>query len=192
MNDLMYCDRGKYKTWTGKTSTREYGLWNRIRYCCYGNHPKKNLSYKGCSIAPEFYSFQAFAEWVNGQIGFKEGFQLDKDLLVKGNRIYAPDRCVFLPLELNSILIRNSHKRGNLPIGVTLNPYNKTKTDYWASIKKGKKNYRIGLYSTVEEAFFAYKKAKEAEIKEVAQKYKGIIDPRAYAALMNYTVEITD
>ena len=42
------------------------------------------------------------------------------------------------------------------------------------------------------EAFNAYKKAKENYLKELANKWKGKIDPRAYEALMNYEVEITD
>ena len=37
-----------------------------------------------------------------------------------------------------------------------------------------------------------YKQAKEAFIKEQAEKWESQIDPRAYEALMKYTVEITD
>ena len=50
----------------------------------------------------------------------------------------------------------------------------------------------IGIYATPEEAFYAYKQAKEAYIKEVASKWKHEIDTRVYEALMNYEVEITD
>lgn len=54
------------------------------------------------------------------------------------------------------------------------------------------KTHNLGRYHTVEEAFYAYKKAKELHIREVAEKYKGDISPRVYDALINYTVEITD
>ena len=47
-------------------------------------------------------------------------------------------------------------------------------------------------FKTELEAFNAYKKAKESFVKEQAEKWKGKIDPRAYEALMNYQVEITD
>ena len=50
----------------------------------------------------------------------------------------------------------------------------------------------IGCFDTQEEAFRAYKTFKEALIKEVANEYKDKLDPRAYQALLNYTVEITD
>ena len=49
----------------------------------------------------------------------------------------------------------------------------------------------IQYFKTELEAFNAYKKAKEAFVKEQANKWKGQIDDRAYNALMNYTVEIT-
>lgn len=50
----------------------------------------------------------------------------------------------------------------------------------------------LGHFKTELEAFNAYKTAKEAFVKEQAEKWKGKIDIRAYNALMNYTVEITD
>ena len=37
-----------------------------------------------------------------------------------------------------------------------------------------------------------YISAKEAYIKEVAEKYKGQIDHRVYESLMNWKIEITD
>ena len=56
---------------------------------------------------------------------------------------------------------------------------------------KGKKEY-LGSFKTELEAFNAYKKAKESFVKELANKWKDKIDERAYEALMNYQVEITD
>ena len=47
-------------------------------------------------------------------------------------------------------------------------------------------------FNTELEAFNAYKEAKESFIKEQANKWKSQIDERAYQALINYTVEITD
>ena len=56
---------------------------------------------------------------------------------------------------------------------------------------KGKKEH-LGYFKTEIEAFNTYKQAKESFIKEQANEWKGKIDSRAYEALMNYTVEITD
>ena len=47
-------------------------------------------------------------------------------------------------------------------------------------------------FNTELEAFNAYKEAKENHLRELANKWNGKIDERAYQALINYTVEITD
>ena len=54
------------------------------------------------------------------------------------------------------------------------------------------KDGHLGWFSTEIEAFHAYKVAKEAYVKELAEKWKEQIDPRVYEALMKYEVEITD
>ncbi len=47
-------------------------------------------------------------------------------------------------------------------------------------------------FNTFEEAFQAYKIAKEEYIKEVANKWKGRITEQTYIALYNWKIEITD
>ena len=59
-------------------------------------------------------------------------------------------------------------------------------------IKNKGKPKHLGYFKTEIEAFNAYKQAKESFVKEQANKWKDQIDERAYNALMNYTVEITD
>ena len=54
------------------------------------------------------------------------------------------------------------------------------------------KSFETNSFDTPEEAFYVYKEAKEAYIKEVANKWKDQIDPKVYDALMKYQVEITD
>ena len=58
------------------------------------------------------------------------------------------------------------------------------------SFRKDRITQNLGRFDTPEEAFQAYKQVKESYIKEVAEKWKGDIDPRVYEALMNWTVEI--
>ena len=47
-------------------------------------------------------------------------------------------------------------------------------------------------YQTPEDAFYAYKEAKEDRFKALAEQYKTQIDIKVYNALMNRTIEITD
>ena len=86
--------------------------------------------------------------------------------------------------------MKRKASRGEHLIGVYCD---KTKKAFVAQVSrnKGGSEY-LGLFNTEIEAFNAYKEAKESFIKEQADKWKSQIDDRAYEALMNYTVEITD
>ena len=80
--------------------------------------------------------------------------------------------------------------RGEHLIGVN---WCKTNKAFRAMVRRNKgKREHLGCFKTELEAFNAYKQAKEAFVKEQAEKWKSQIDERAYEALMNYTVEITD
>ena len=172
--------------------TKEYKLWTDMLQRCYSDvYKKQRPTYEGCEVSDKFKSYEYFYEWCHSQIGFgNEGWHLDKDLLVKGNKVYSEDSCVFLPSEINSLLIKREALRGEYLIGVS---WHKTHKAFVARVgeNKSKQEY-LGSFKTELEAFNAYKTAKEAFVKEQAEKWKGKIDPRAYNALMNYTVEIAD
>jgi hypothetical protein len=147
--------------------------------------------YEGCSCTDTFNNFQTFAEWCQKQIGFgNKGWCLDKDLLVKGNKIYGEDTCVFLPQALNTLFSKRQNKRGEYPIGVCKR---KNSNKFIAQCQDGEGKLKT-LYGFLDEisAFLAYKEMKESVIKKLAEKWRDKIDPRAYEALMNYEVEITD
>ena len=163
---------------------------------CYSDaYKKKYQTYEGCEVSDNFKSFEYFYEWCHSQIGFDNDgngnpFQLDKDLLVKGNKVYSEDSCVFLPQEINSLLVKSTASRGEYLIGVCLHKRDKV---FMATVSKNKgKQEFLGYFNTELEAFNAYKHAKESFVKEQAEKWKGKIDDRAYEALMNYEVSIDD
>lgn len=178
-------------TSTHKHITKEYQLWNNMINRCYNEALRdKLLSYVDCSVSDEWKYLSKFKEWCNGQIGFdNEGWNLDKDILRKGDKIYSPDTCCFVPPEINCALPISTSVRGSLPVGVI---HSSNKTRYRARIQRGNKWESLGTYDTPEEAFYAYKPVKEAHIKSLANKWKDQIDPRVYNALMKYQVEITD
>ena len=182
----------RYPVSEGGVLTKEYELWTGMLERCYSDgFKKKQPTYEGCEASENFKSYEYFYEWCHKQIGFtNKGWQLDKDLLVKGNKVYNENTCVFLPKEINSLLIKSTASRGKHLIGVY---WHKKGKAFVAKVNKnkGKQEY-LGLFKTELEAFNAYKKAKEAFVKEQAEKWKSQIDERAYEALMNYTVEITD
>ena len=182
----------KYSVGEDGTLTKEYNLWySMLRRCYSDSFKKKYPTYIDCKCSENFKSFEYFYEWCHRHVGFgDEGWHLDKDLLVKGNKIYSENTCVFIPQEVNSLLIKREPSRGKHLIGVC---WSKTNKAFKATVRrnKGKKEH-LGYFKTETEAFNSYKKAKEAFIKEQAEKWKSQIDTRAYNALMNYEVSIDD
>ena len=81
----------KYPSTINGTLTKEYDLWNGMLRRCYSDALKKKYqTYEGCEVSDNFKRYEYFYEWCHNQIGFgNEGFELDKDLLVKGNKVYS-------------------------------------------------------------------------------------------------------
>ena len=181
-------DRSVATTLNGKI-TKEYALWHdMLKRCFYKPHLEKYPTYIGCTVSDNFKYYHLFHAWCQTQIGFgKEGYQLDKDLLIKGNKLYSEDTCVFIPKSLNLLLTKAAAGRGLLPIGVTKNG-----KGFRAMCTIYGKAKSLGTFDTPELAFQAYKTFKEAYIKEQAELYKDSIDPRAYLALVNYEVYFDD
>lgn len=187
----LVCNFGINDLRDQKKTSKEFSLWCSMLNRCYSEKLHARLpTYKECSASKEFRRYSDFKAWCKNQIGFNlDDWQLDKDILQKGNREYHPDKCVFLPREINLFLRTRKKSRGAHPIGVTTN----CKIDgFLAFLKKDKKQVYLGTFPTPKLAFQAYKAAKEQAIKNMANKWKDQIDPRAYDALMNYQVEITD
>lgn len=166
-------------------------LWRGMLCRCYNPASlSKQPSYKGCSVCEEWLTFSNFRRWaMDVANGYSKGKQIDKDILAKGNKEYSPDTCCFVPSQINNLIIKSNKARGTLPIGVSI-----LNGRYEASISIKNKKTHCSFHDTPEEAFQAYKTAKEAYIKEVAQEYydRGEITEKVYDALMKYKVEITD
>ena len=187
----------KYPSAINGVQTKEYKLWNSMLQRCYSNtdvcgaFKKKNPTYEGCGVSENFKSYEYFYEWCNKQVGFdNKDWQLDKDLLIKGNKVYSESTCVFIPKNINLLLTKRTASRGEYLIGVS---WHKTKKAFIARVNKNTgKSKHLGYFKTEIEAVNTYKQAKESFVKEQANKWKSKIDDRAYEALMNYEVEIND
>lgn len=174
---------------------KAHDYWSKMMQRAYCPEYKKlHPSYEDVEVCEEWHNYQNFAEWITKQVGFGSlGYNLDKDRLVKGNKIYGPQFCLLIPQELNKLVAPPSVRRGDSPVGTS------TRDDlngrYMARVGRsgsGEGEIYLGLFPTKEAAFAAYKKEKEKYIKERTEFWKDYIDPRAYEALMCYTVEITD
>lgn len=198
---IGYLGEGKYasglKKDGEKADPRIYGFWIRMFSRCYNpfelNKPR-NRKYQDVHIDKEWHNFQNFAEWACSQpLVLGEDVELDKDLLSGDAKVYSKETCTILPAEINRFLIEQDSGKYYRGVHVIMPKHPNARIGYIArcNTSNGKREY-LGFYKTPEEAFYAYKKCKEDHAKILATKWRDKIDPRAYEALMNYTVEITD
>lgn len=195
--NIGYIGEGKYKTHKNRKQTNAYNYWIKMLMRCYDPYfINKEPTYIDCYVCDEWLCFQNFAEWFYKNYYKIEGqrMELDKDILCKGNKIYSPKTCIFVPQRINSLFVNQNRKRGKYPIGIyyhkksnkfhskcsILDKYNKTKTK------------SLGYYDTSIEAFLVYKQFKENYIKQVADEYKDIIPQKLYDVMYRYEVEIND
>jgi len=95
-----------------------YRVWNRMLERCYSEKTiKKHKTYEGCSVHDDWHSFMNFKSWMESQDW--QGKELDKDLLVDGNKIYSPERCCFVTGIVNNFMHENQSRRGTYAIGVS-------------------------------------------------------------------------
>lgn len=188
MYGVGYIGEGLYKS----VKSDVYNRWNHLFTRCYNEkYIDKFPTYKDVTVCEEWHNFQNFAKWYEENYYEVDGEKmcLDKDILVKGNKVYSPDTCVFVPEKINNLFIKSNSSRGECPIGVS---YHKTKKKYSSGFRVKNKLIHLGYFINKTEAFNEYKKAKEKYIKQVADEYKDRIPKRLYDALYRYEVEITD
>ena len=168
-----------------------YSAWVRMFERCYSKKfHQRQPTYIDCYVSDDFKDYSKWRDWFDNYQYKHDGWHMDKDLLFKGNKVYSENTCIFIPKEINLVLTKRTTSRGEHLIGVCWHNTNKT---FVAMVckNKGKQEY-LGSFNTEVEAFNAYKEAKEAYLKELADKYKDLLNPRAYEALYNYTVDIDD
>ncbi len=86
----------------GKT-TREASMWyNMIKRCYSDVKTERQVCYIGCTVCDRWLNYQNFCEDIENIPGYQEwknpenNFALDKDGIVKGNKVYSPETCQFI------------------------------------------------------------------------------------------------
>ena len=190
----------KYPSQIKYKHTKEYMAWKGILQRSFNKDFKsKHPTYEYVTCCKEWLLYDNFYKWLHSQENFdrwvnNSNWSVDKDILIKENKIYSPSTCTLVPQFVNALFTKRDNNRGKYPIGVS---YNKKENNYRAQCESPCSKHRnpfIGSYSTPEEAFDAYKEYKENVIKFVAETEfnAGNITKECYDAMMNYKVEITD
>lgn len=92
---------------------RAYRYWHNMISRCYNIKSScRDNCYAGCSVCDDWLTFSNFELWFNG-LNPPDGYHLDKDLMKKGNKVYSPDTCVFIPRYLN-VFIADEPRGSNM------------------------------------------------------------------------------
>ena len=171
-------------------NTKCYILWDSMLRRCYsqnGNIRSKNHTYDDCKVCDEWHTYSNFEKWFNEN--YKDGQQLDKDILFEGNKLYSPETCCFVPGKINTMMISRQTKKSGLPTGVSEVKNGK----YQVVVKNHGKPKKIGTYNNITEAFEAYRDYKKAYLKEISFEYykKGEISKEIYEAILKHEFKET-
>ncbi len=166
-----------------------YSCWSKMLERCYSAKLHfRYPTYIECSVYEEWKYFSNFKQWYDAN--YRDGFHLDKDILVEGNKVYSPDTCVFVPKYLNLLLNDHGRARGDLPLGITACKPNKSNrkisTTYRAMCHDGYGKRLSKTFKTVEEAQNWYSATKKRVVAEQVQRalVEGAIDQHIADALL--------
>lgn len=141
-----------------------YQVWvNMLRRCYSAQSLLKRPTYIGCSVCDKWLLFSNFKLWMEKQDWV--GKQLDKDLLIKGNKTYSPNTCLFVTSEINNILLNSEVSNSSNFIGMT---WDNRRSRYLVRCNVSNKNVHLGHVKTQELASNLYNSFKKKHIIEVA------------------------
>lgn len=163
---------------TERCHSVSYYKWKNMVQRCYDKkvHKKYKPEYKDKSVCEEWLNYSNFKIWFDEHyVACKNNqIDLDKDLLVQGNKVYSPETCVFLLHYQNTMFERSAKDKiyenedGTFVIG------------------NGKKK----TYATLKEAEDIVCERNRNRIESVAEKCKGSIPMCAYEAMLNWDVRL--
>ena len=147
-------------------------------YC--DTYKAKWPTYAECTVDERWHIFSAFKLWMNKQEW--AGKDLDKDILIPGNKHYSPDTCCFVSKEINSLIKGKFSKRSSLPAGVYL-----TRGRYQSTIYRNSRNESLGYFDDPKEASSVYRAHKAEYFRDLALEQT---DGRIKVGLMSHAALI--
>lgn len=151
---------------------KSYMIWSKMLDRCYNKKHKgyKNYGGRGVTICDEWLCYENFEKWFDKNYYElkEEKVQLDKDILIKDNKVYSPDTCIFVPQRINSFFTERRDR--DLPKGVK-----KHRSKYIAQITTKNEYIYIGTYDTIDEAKENYLQYRSIALKSILEEYENKI-----------------
>lgn len=181
-------DSGEFKLRHMGSKTKEYQAWSNMLARCYSkDYKERNKSYLGCYVCDDWIYFQKFARWYKDNYPADGNYyQLDKDLIIPGNKIYSPDTCVFVSQSVNKFTTDRALTRGLYMIGVN---FDKSRGKFLAKCNNpiSRKTENLGRFLDQLDAHKAWRKRKSELAFELSKTQK---NPKVSKALLNYKRDI--
>lgn len=153
-----------------------YKVWVHMLERCYSEKYKERFeSYRNASVCNEWLIFSNFSEWAKDK--WRKGYQLDKDVKGLGSKLYSPENCIFLSPRINGLFIDSKTRRGDLPLGVSIQD-GKLKV----SCSDGVRQVHVGYYKNLVDAVNAYKSFKMNVVHESIKD----LDPETKSIVLRY------
>tara|TARA_Y100000114_G_C11764120_1_gene332330 strand:+ start:25522 stop:26199 length:678 start_codon:yes stop_codon:yes gene_type:complete len=205
----LYEDLLKDGEWQIRTHrTTEEGLYERCvtlsgqrwesllkRCSSSGSEQIKHPRYEG--VTNKFRDFQDFVNWSRMEVGYEQrelvggkswAWSLDKDILGGDSKVYSPDTCIFVPININTFLTARNTLRGEYPIGVSWKDKNQK---FQARVRGNGTSLYLGLYETAEEAHRAWQVGKVSVGRELAKSFEDC-HPKLYEGLNRWLDKIQE
>jgi hypothetical protein len=165
-------------------------LWSSIKNRC-----GTNSGYVDVKVSNDWLCFDNFHKWFREQVDngwYKEGWEIDKDIISSGGRLYSSENCAFIPTPLNRLFVK-AFNRDNIFSTRGVSKVYDPKQWYEDVIFKSEINYDgktifYGEYDYELFAFFEYKWAFEEFVQNIAEELKTNLHPKMYEALINHRV----
>lgn len=164
-----------------------YRRWfEMLRRCYDSKYQETHPTYIGCSVTEEWKYFSNFKRWMEKQDW--EGRQLDKDILIRDNKIYSENSCIFVESKINSFLTDHAAKRGNMKQGVL---YVEKLKKYRARISDRKGGMKhLGYFDSEYEAHLVWWEKKIEYAKDLIKEFK--LGEIVAECLLNRTYEMKE
>lgn len=163
-----------------------YSKWANMIQRCYDEITHKlKPYYAACTVCEEWLNFSNYRLWHTENAMGDRKVDLDKDILIPGNKTYSPETCTLVTHFTNTVFETTKGIDSNIVKNNATGKYDAT------MIILGKRE-EIGTFDTEGQAKQGFIDYKNDYISEFAKSSKGKVPNKTYEAMTNWKVRIAN